>query len=91
MIKDSIHFKQLFEEFKKRYSDRHYFIPKLREAYNDAFRDGHIKAEIVSSKLKSIGNIDFSKTAYVSIGGADGSEIINFMKNNNVSRGILLE
>ncbi len=66
----------------------------IRKDYNEKFEDGGKKAKDVIKFIQTIPrekDLGLSKLAYVSIGGADGAEILNILKFTPVPKGILLE
>ena len=88
MIENKNEFKKLINDFfTKFYSgDR----TNIRQEYNDTFRDGDKKAREVLKYLKQV-KANPARLGYISIGGADGSEIEYVLKNSGIEHGILLE
>ena len=88
MIENKNEFKKLINDFfTKFYSgDR----TNIRQEYNDTFRDGDKKAREVLKYLKQV-KANPARIGYISIGGADGSEIEYVLKNSGIEHGILLE
>lgn len=70
-----------------------YFTSRRNDAgYQEAFQNaGREKAQSVLQKFSTIPNERQRRYAYVSIGGADGSEIAWAMNNSPISRGVMIE
>lgn len=66
-------------------------LPTDSAEYHAKFRtSGKAKAETVLQKLHAAG-VDFERTAFFSLGGSFGTEIISVMEQSSISRGVLLE
>jgi tetratricopeptide (TPR) repeat protein len=70
-----------------------YFVKRLNDTtYQASFENaGKDKAESVLQKFSELSQEHQARYAYVSIGGADGSEIAWAMNNSPISKGVLLE
>jgi hypothetical protein len=72
-----------------------YLELKADEEYQYQFQnEGVRKAETIVNDLnykESNGNFKTEKLAYLSIGGADGSELRHVLENTDISRGVLVE
>lgn len=76
---------------------KNYYSFNENTAFNEADEQyqltfsGKKKAIEVLEYLSSIRNINYSKMVYVSIGGADGSEIEHILLETNIEYGIVIE
>lgn len=60
--------------------------------YNENFqKEGERKSKFIVDSLNNISNIQLNNFVAVSIGGSDGSDLLNIIKNTKIKSGILVE
>ncbi|GEM_PF-2596891 len=80
--------KRAFNSFFKKNTDPTY-APKPK-TYNSSFLNGDDKAlEVISYLINK--NAPLDRLAYLSIGGADGADVIKVLQNTDIKYGLLLE